>query len=120
MYICVGTLQNIYFNMKGSGHFDKCNFWFLYLRKSRVLVVNLVKFADTLLFQPGVWGPPRAPEAVALLTVKYAFFLFSWYFSSKNLTYNYVGTLQNIYFNIKDSGHFHKFVLQIWFRLQID
>ena len=36
MYICVGTLQNIYFNMKDSGHFDKCNFWFLYLRKSRV------------------------------------------------------------------------------------
>ena len=29
------TLQNIYFNMKDSGHFDKCNFWFLYLRKSR-------------------------------------------------------------------------------------
>ena len=42
MYICVGTLQNIYFNMKDSGHFDKCNFWFPYLRKSRVLVVHLV------------------------------------------------------------------------------
>ena len=25
MYICVGTSQN----MKDSGHFDKCNFWFL-------------------------------------------------------------------------------------------
>ena len=25
MYICMGTLQNIYFNMKDSGHFDKCN-----------------------------------------------------------------------------------------------
>ena len=31
--ICVGTLQIIYFNMKDSGHFDKSNFWFLYLRK---------------------------------------------------------------------------------------
>ena len=42
MYICVDTLQNIYFNMKDSGHFDKCNFWFLYLRKSRILIVHLV------------------------------------------------------------------------------
>ena len=120
MYICVGTLQNIYFNMKDSGHFDKCNFWFLYLRKWRVLVVHLVSFGDILLQKPGVWGALRALEAVALLTVKYAFSLFSWYFSSKNLTYNYVGTLQNIYFNIKDSGHFDKFVLQNWFSLQIN
>ena len=38
-------------------------------------------------------------------------------FSSKNLTNIYVGTLQNIYFNIKDYGHFDKFVLQNWFSL---
>ena len=42
MYICIGTLLNIYFNMRDSGDFDKCNFWSLYLRKSRVLVVPLV------------------------------------------------------------------------------
>ena len=42
MYICIGTLLNIYFNMRDSGDFDKCNFWSLYLRKSRVLVVHLV------------------------------------------------------------------------------
>ena len=66
MYICVGTLQKVYFNMRDSGHFDKCNFPFLYVRKSRVLFVHLVSFADKL----GVWGPLRAPEAVALLSVK--------------------------------------------------
>ena len=38
MYICVGTLTNIYFNMKDSDHLDKCNFPFLHLRKSRVFI----------------------------------------------------------------------------------
>ena len=38
MYICVSPLEYIYFNMKDSGHFDKCNFHFLYLRKSGVLL----------------------------------------------------------------------------------
>ena len=33
MYICVGKLQNIYFNMKDSDHLGKCNFLFLYLRQ---------------------------------------------------------------------------------------
>ena len=40
-------------------------------------------------------------------------------FSSKNLTYICVGTLQNIYFNTRDSRHFDKFVFQNWFSLQI-
>ena len=44
----------------------------------------------------GVWGLLRAPEAVALLTVKYAFSHFSWYFSSEKLPYIHVGTSQNI------------------------
>ena len=57
MYICVGKLQNIYFSMKDSEHFGKCNFPFLYLKKSRVLFVYLLLFADTLLCKPGVWGP---------------------------------------------------------------
>ena len=39
MYLCVGKLQNIYFNMKDSEYFGKCNFPFLCLRQSRVLVV---------------------------------------------------------------------------------
>ena len=38
MYICVGTLTNIYFNMKYSDHLDKCNFPFLHLKKSRVFI----------------------------------------------------------------------------------
>ena len=38
MYICVGTLTNIYFNMKDSDHLDKCNFPFLHMRKSRVFI----------------------------------------------------------------------------------
>ena len=83
MYICVGTLdlQNIYFNMKDSGHFDICNFPFLCLTKW-VLFVHLVWFADTLVCKPGVWGPLRALEAVALLIVKCVFFkkfnLYMW------------------------------------------
>ena len=52
-----------------------------------------------------------ALEAGEPLTVKYAFSHFSWYFFFKNLTSIYVGRLQIIYFNIKDSGHFDKFVL---------
>ena len=39
MYICVGKLQNIYFNMKDSEHFGICNFPFYNLRQSRVLFV---------------------------------------------------------------------------------
>ena len=54
MCICVGTLQNIYFKMKDSGHSDKCNIPFLNMRKSRVLFVFSVQFADTLVCEPGV------------------------------------------------------------------
>ena len=64
MYLCVGKLQNIYFNMKDSEHFSKCYFPFLYLRQSGVLFVHLLLFGDTLLCQQGVWGLLRAPEAV--------------------------------------------------------
>ena len=35
-------------------------------------------------------------------------------FSSNNLTYVYIDTLQNIYFNVKYSENFNKFV-QNWF-----
>ena len=76
MYICVGKLQNIYFNMK-------CNFPFLYLKQSRVLFVHLLLFADTLFCKWGVWGPLQAPEANTLLTVKCAFPTFPSTFSSK-------------------------------------
>ena len=34
IYLCVGTLQNIYFNVKDSGYFDKCNISLLNMRKS--------------------------------------------------------------------------------------
>ena len=112
-HICVCKLQNIYFNMKDSEHLGKCNFPFLYLRQSRVLFIHLLLFADTLLCKPGVWDPLRAPEAVALLTVKYAFSHFSWYFFFKNLTYT------KYLFQCKSSGNFDKLVLQNWFSLQI-
>ena len=49
-----------------------------------------------IIYKLGVWGLLRAPEAVALLTVKYAFSHFSWYFSSEKLPYIHVGTSQNI------------------------
>ena len=92
MYICMGKLQNIYFNMKDSEHFGKCNFLFLYLRQSRVLFVDLLLFADTLPCKLRVWGLLTAPEAITLLTVKCAFSHFSWYFFFKYLTYIYVDT----------------------------
>ena len=112
MYICVDKLQNIYFNMKDSEHFSKCNFSFLYF-------FYLLLFAETLLCKPGVWGPLRAPEAVTLLTVKYAFSHLSWYLFFKSLTYIYVGTYTKYLFQYKASGNFDKFVLQNWFSLQI-
>ena len=104
IYICVEKLQKN-FNMKDSEHFCKCNFPFLYLRQSRVLFVHLLLFADTLLCKLGVWGLLRAPEAVILLSVKYAFSHFSWYFFFKNLAYIYVGTYtEYLYFSIKLLG----------------
>ena len=66
MYIFVDKLQNIYYKMKDSEHFGKCNFLFLYLRQSMVLFVHLLLFAKTLLYKPGVWGLLREPEAVTL------------------------------------------------------
>ena len=100
-------------NMKDSEHFGKCNFPSLYLRQSRVLFVHLLLFADTLLIKLGVWGLLRAPEAVTLLTVKYAFSHFSWYFFFKNLTYIYVGAYTKYLFQYKASGNFDKFFLKI-------
>ena len=64
-------------------------------------------------------GPLRAPEAVTLLTVKYAFSHFSWYFFFKNLTYIYMGIYTKYLFQYKASGKFDKFVLKNWFSLQI-
>ena len=105
--------------MKDSEHFGKCNFLFLYLRQSMVLFVHLPLFAETLLYKPGMWGPLRAPEAVTLLNVKYAFPPFYWYLFFKNLTYIYVGTYTKYLFQYKASGYFDKFVLQNWFSLQM-
>ena len=117
MYICVDKLQNIYFNMKDTEHV--ANSIFLYLRQSRVLFFNLLLFAETLLCKPGVWGPLKAPEAVTLLTVKYAFSHFSWSLFFKSLTYIYVVAYTKYIIQYKASGHFDKFVLQNWFSLQI-
>ena len=39
--------------------------------------------------------------------------------SSHYKHYKYVGILQNIYFNVKDSEDFDKFVLQNWVSWQI-
>ena len=119
MYICVGKLQNIYFIMKDSEHFGKCNIPFLYLRQSRVLFVHLLLFADILLCKPGGLGLLWTLEAVTFLTVKYAFSNFSWYSFFKNLTYIYVDTYTKYLFQYEASGHFDKFVHQNWFSLQI-
>ena len=95
------------------------HFPFLYLRQSRVLFFHLLLYAETLLCKPGVWGPLRAPEAVTLLTVKYAFSHFSWSLFFKSLTYIYVVTYTKYIIQYKASGYFDKFVLQNWFSLQI-
>ena len=50
-------------------------------------------------YWPGSMARLRALEALAFLTLKYAFSHFSWYFFFKKLTSIYVGTWQNIYFN---------------------
>ena len=47
----------ICFNIKDSGHFDKC--------------VLLVQFADTLVCKSGVFGPLGVSEALAFLTSTY-------------------------------------------------
>ena len=118
MYICVDKLQNIYFNMKDSEHFGKCNFPFLY-----ETIKGLVFFMYFCLLKhySVSWGskPKRALEAVTLLTVKYAFSHFSWYLFFKSLTYIYVGTCTKYLFQYKASGYFDKFVLQNWFTLEI-
>ena len=67
--------------MKDSGHLKEIQFSFSLSEKMEGL--NLVQFADTTLHKPGVWGPLRAPEAVALLAVKYALSHFSWHFFFK-------------------------------------
>ena len=113
MYICVDKLQNIYFNMKDSEHFSKCNFSFSLSETIKGLFFHLLLFAETLLCKPEVWGLLRAPEAVTLLTVKYAFFNFSWYLFFKSLTYIYVGTYTKYLFQYKASGNSNKLFFKI-------
>ena len=119
MYIYVDELQNIYFNMKDSEHVANAIFLFFIWDNQEVLFFHLVLFAETLLCKPGVWGLLRAPEAVTLLTVKYAFSHFSWYLVFKSLIYIYVGTYTKYIIQYKASGYFDKFILQNWFSLQI-
>ena len=59
-------------------------------------------------YWPGSRARLRALGAHAFLTLKYAFSHFSWYFFFKILMYICVGTLTNIYFNMKDSDHLGK------------
>ena len=59
------------------------------------------------------WVLLRTPEAVAFLTVKYAFSHFSWYFFFENL---HLHLCRYITQNIKDSDYLDKFVLLV--RLQ--
>ena len=108
MYICVGKLQKIQYE-----------FSFSLSETLKGFICSFTFFADQLLCKLGVWSLLRAPEAVKLLTVKYAFSHFSWYFFFKNLTYIYVGTYTKYLFQYKASGNFDKFVLQNWFSLQI-
>ena len=98
MYICMGKLQNIYFNMKDSEHFGKCSFLFLYQGS------HLLLFVDTLLCKTGVWGLLKAPEAITLLTVKCAFSNFSWYFFFKKFNLHLCRHIHKISKNIKLLG----------------
>ena len=86
-------------------------FFFSLSETIKGLFFHLLLFAETLLCKLGVWDLLRAPEAVTLLTVKYAFSHFSWYLFFKSLTYIYVGTYTKYLFQYKASGNFDKFVL---------
>ena len=59
-------------------------------------------------YWPGSRARLRALEALAFLTLKYAFSHFSWYFFFKFLMYISVGALTNIYFSMKDSDNLDK------------
>ena len=111
MYICVGTLQNIYFfNMKDYGHFQQMQFPFSLFEKIKGFNYSFGLICRYITYKLGVWGSFRAPKAVELFTFKYAFSHFYWYFSSEKLPYIHVGTSQ-YYFTTKESGHFDKFLL---------
>ena len=109
----------MYFSMKDSGHFDKCNFPFLYLRRSRVLFVHLVQFADTLVCELGFWGPLRAPEAVALFSVKYAFSHIFWYCFFKKFNLHFMQAHYKISILMQEILGILTNVFQNWFSLQI-
>ena len=53
------------------------------------LICSFGLVVDTLVCKLGVWGPLRAPEAVAFLTIKYGFSHFSRYLFFKNLNLDY-------------------------------
>ena len=119
VYICVDKLQKYLFQYERFKTFWQMQFSLSLSETIKGLVFHLLLFAETLLCKLGVWGPLRAPEAVTLLNVKYAFSPFSWDLFFKSLTYIYVGTYTKYLFQCKASGYFDKFVLQNWFSLQI-
>ena len=108
MYICVGKLENIYFNMNNSEHFGKCNFPFLYLRQGSYLFIYFC-----LQKHYSVSQGLGAQSAVTLLAIKCKFSLFSWYFFFKNLTYIYVGTYTKYLFQYKASVPFDNLFFKI-------
>ena len=63
-------------------------------------VAKRSQMSEASQYRLGSMARLRVLEALAFLTVKYAFSHFSWYFFFKKLTSIYVGTLQNIYFYI--------------------
>ena len=74
-------------------------------------LANIVKWSqvsEVSQYWPESRAHLRALGALAFLTLKYAFSHFSWYFFFKILMYISVGTLTNIYFNVKDSDHLGK------------
>ena len=96
MYIYVDALQNIYFNMKDSGHLTIFSFSIWENQGSYLFIRFSLQIHYSVSQGSGV--PLGPPEVVALLTVKYAFSDFlPDTFSSKNITIIHLGTMQNIY-----------------------
>ena len=108
-YICVGTLQNIYFNTKDSDHFLEMQYFLTQYEKLRTLFILLVWFVDILVSVSCSLGSALGTRSCCIFNFKICIFLLFW----AHYTYH---TLQNIYFNKKILAILKNMFL--WFSLQ--
>ena len=89
--------------MKDSGYFSQIQFSFPLSEEIKGLICSfgLVCRYNTLC-KPGVCSPLRPQKLLHFKLLNMHSPTFPDTFSSSNVTYIYVGMLQNIYFNVKD------------------